>query len=163
MRQTQWVIGLVLLAGLSRLIPHPWNFTAITAMAVFASTYLPNRFLAFLVPALSLFWTDLFLGFHSTMIFVYLAVLIPALFPQKSHLALKFVTGSVGFFVLTNLGVWWTEGLYPLTWQGLVQCFVMALPFYENQILGDVVYSGVLWGAYYSLKQLKTDKSSVAS
>jgi hypothetical protein len=159
MLNTKLIIGLVLFAGISRLIPHPWNFTAVTAMAVFASHKVESRWLAALLPLLSLFWTDLFLAFHSTVVFVYLGVLIPALLPQKTHYALKLVSGSLGFFILTNLGVWWTQGMYPLTTAGLIQCFTAAVPFYENQILGDLVYSGVLMGAFYSLKNLSLFKN----
>jgi hypothetical protein len=160
MQNTKLIIGLVLFAGISRLIPHPWNFTAVTAMAVLASHKLENRGLAAALPLLSLFWTDLFLGFHVTAVFVYLGVLIPVLLPKSTHYAVKLVAGSLGFFVLTNLGVWWSQGLYPLTANGLIQCFTMALPFYENQILGDLVYSAVLWGAFYGLKNLSYFKNA---
>ncbi|MFN8847524.1 MAG: DUF6580 family putative transport protein [Bdellovibrionales bacterium] len=160
MQNTKLIIGLVLFAGISRLIPHPWNFTAVTAMAVLASHKLDNRWLAALLPVLTLFWTDLFLGFHSTALFVYLGVLIPVLLPKSTHYLTKLVTGSLGFFILTNFGVWWAQGLYPLTFEGLIQCFTMALPFYENQILGDVVYSAVLLGAFYGLKNLSFLKNA---
>lgn len=153
MRQTSLIIFLVLIAGLSRLIPHPWNFTALTAMAVFAGQTLENRKWAWLVPLLSLFWTDLILGFHSTMLFVYLGILVPMLLPKSIKTGPALVVGSLSFFVITNLGVWLVQGMYPMTAQGLIECFTMALPFYKNQILGDLIYTAVLFGVFSQAKK----------
>jgi hypothetical protein len=52
------------------------------------------------------------------------------------------------FFVLSNLGVWLMSGMYPLTSAGLVECFVMALPFLQNSVTSTFVFMGLLFGGY---------------
>lgn len=152
MRQISLIFGLILLAGFSRLIPHPWNFTAITAMAVFAGQKLENKKWAWIAPFLSLLWTDLFLGFHSTMIYVYVAALLPVFFPRQIKALPSLLAGSLFFFLFTNLGVWISQDMYTKSWAGLLECYAQALPFYENQILGDLSYAAVLFG-FYALAQ----------
>jgi len=56
------------------------------------------------------------------------------------------LAGSVLFFVLTNLGVWALGSWYPKTWEGLVACYVAAIPFFHNTLLGDAFYSTVFFG-----------------
>jgi hypothetical protein len=73
----------------------------------------------------------------------------------KSHKKFLPVLGtallsSILFFVITNFGVWLTGGgwFYPRTWQGLVECYVMAIPFFRNTLAGDLVFTGVLFGLF---------------
>ncbi len=151
------ILALVLIAGFSRLIPHPWNFTAIGAMALFAGSQMPNKALAFLAPLLSLLWTDAVLGFHGTVFYVYAAVALITIIGfyaqgKFTRIALGSLAGSVLFFTITNLGVWMAGSLYPKTLEGLAQCFAMAVPFFQNQLLGDLFYAGVLFGSYDLLK-----------
>lgn len=151
------VLTLVLVAGLSRLIPHPWNFTAIGAMALFSGTRMPNKALAFLAPLLTLIWTDAILGFHVTAVYVYAAVALITIIgflteDKTSRIVAGSFAGSLLFFTITNLGVWFSQSMYPKTVQGLIECFTMAIPFLGNQVLGDLFYAGVLFGAYKALK-----------
>ena len=151
------VLSLVLVAGFSRLIPHPWNFTAIGAMALFAGTRMPNKALAFLAPFLTLLWTDTILGFHETVVYVYAAVALITIIGfftegKKSAIVAGSVAGSILFFAITNFGVWMVQGMYPHTAAGLLECFTMAIPFFGNQVAGDLFYTGVLFGAYALLK-----------
>lgn len=60
---------------------------------------------------------------------------------------------SVLFFVLTNVGVWATSGLYPRTMIGLVTCFTAALPFVRNTLAGDAIYATALFGGFALLEQ----------
>jgi hypothetical protein len=157
MKNVTLILFLVLVAGVSRLVPHPWNFTAVGAMALFAGARMPHKGLAFLAPFLSLLWTDAVLGFHSTIVFVYAAVALVTIlgFYARDHFR-KVVAGSLLasalFFVITNFGVWMMQDLYAKSFEGLVQCFVMAVPFFGNQVAGDLVYTAALFGAYEGLK-----------
>jgi hypothetical protein len=56
--------------------------------------------------------------------------------------------GAVIFFVVSNFGVWLQSGMYPHTLAGLADCYTLALPFFRNTLTGDLVYSGLLFGAY---------------
>jgi len=153
MKNWIFVLTLVLVAGLSRLIPHPWNFTAVGAMALFAGSRMQHRGLALLAPFLALLWTDAVLGFHITMVYVYGAVALISLlglWAQDSwgRLAGSAFAGSLTFFALTNFGVWMTQGLYEKSLEGLFQCYVMALPFLSMQMAGDLFYGILLFGSY---------------
>jgi hypothetical protein len=56
------------------------------------------------------------------------------------------VTGSLIFFVLTNFAVWAFGTIYSFDWQGLVQCYVAALPFLDKTVIGDLFWNAVLFG-----------------
>lgn len=154
------LILMVLAAAFSRLIPHPWNFTAVGAMAMFGGAYFPSKKQSVLIPLAALFISDLVLGFHSTMIFVYAAFALIGLIgwtlrSQKSIVqvgTLSLVSSAV-FFLVSNFGVWAAGGFYAPTWQGLVQCYVAAIPFLDNQIYGDLFFTATLFGGYEALKR----------
>ena len=102
------LVSFVLIAALTRLIPHPPNFAPITAMSLFAGAYFTKKHLAYLVPILAMVISDLFLGFHTISIFVYLSFALITWFgQQKNKVTPKLVLlGSISFFIISNLGVW---------------------------------------------------------
>lgn len=158
------LIMMVLAAAFSRLIPHVPNVTAVTAMALLGGAYLSHRSLAVIVPLAALFLSDLVLGFHGTMPFVYGSVALISLLSYQGFNGKSFGLGRLGiaslgssslFFLITNLGVWLVDGLYEKTAQGLVTCYVMALPFLGTQMLGDLFYSALLFGSVEALRRLQ--------
>lgn len=161
MNQLFALVLMVLVAAFSRLIPHPWNFTAIGAMALFGGAYFPSKTKSLLIPLAALVLSDLVLGFHNTMLFVYGAFLLTVLVgwtlrEERSVLkvgTLALVTSSI-FFLVSNFGVWMMMGMYPKTWDGLVACYVAAIPFFGNQIGGDLFFAALLFGAYETLKKV---------
>lgn len=147
--------GMILVAALIRLLPHPPNFAPIAAMALFGGAYFNKKAFAFVIPLAALFLTDLFLGFHNTMWAVYLGfILIVGLgmimLKKKSVLTviLASVSASVLFFVLTNLAFWATDTLYPTNLTGLAACYTAAIPFFHNTLIGDLFYTGVMFGMF---------------
>ncbi|OGH17997.1 MAG: hypothetical protein A3F31_02620 [Candidatus Levybacteria bacterium RIFCSPHIGHO2_12_FULL_38_12] len=153
-------ISIILFAVLLRLLPHPPNFAPIAGMALFGGVYLNKKY-ALIVPLLAMFVSDLFIGFHSTILFVYGSFLLTGLIglwirQHKSiqNVILGTLASSVLFFIITNFGVWLVGSLYPKTLQGLVQCYVYALPFFRNTILGDLFYTGVFFGSYEFIKNV---------
>ena len=138
------LFGFVLIAALTRLVPHPPNFAPITAMSLFAGAYFTRKQLAFIVPFLAMLISDLFLGFYTISIFVYLSfAVITWMGQQKNRVTPKLVLlGSVLFFLISNLGVWLLY--YPKTIDGLLTCFTLAIPFFATSLMGDVFYSIVL-------------------
>ena len=142
------LFSFVLIAALTRLVPHPPNFAPITAMSLFAGAYFTRKQLAFivplLVPLLAMVISDLFLGFYTISIFVYLSfAVITWMGQQKNRVTPKLVlVGSVLFFLISNLGVWLLY--YPKTIDGLVTCFALAVPFFATSLLGDIFYSVIL-------------------
>lgn len=163
-------LAIIIVGVLLRLVPHLPNFTPIGAMALFGGMYMDKKF-AFTLPLLALFLSDLFLGFHSTMPFVYVSFLLSGLIGlwiKKNRTGRRMVFGilssSVLFFIITNYGVWLVSGLYQKTPQGLLQTFVMALPFFRNTIFGDLLYTTAfimmyeiykVWSKRFSLRFVK--------
>lgn len=160
MNQLFALILMVLIAAFSRLIPHPWNFTAVGAMALFGGAYFSSKKQSLLIPLAALLLSDLVIGFHSTMLFVYGAFLLTVLVGwtlRDSRTAtrvgtLSLVTSSV-FFLISNFGVWISQGMYPMTGSGLMACYAAAIPFFGNQVLGDLFFSAVLFGGYELAKR----------
>jgi hypothetical protein len=149
------VACMILVAAASRLIPHPPNLASVTAMALFGGAYLSKRRLAFLVPMAALLLSDLVLGFYSRMWVVYgsfaLVVCIGLLLRRRRTpvaIASAALASSILFFVVTNFGVWVFGSLYPKTMEGLLACYVAAIPFFQNTIMGDALYTTVLFGGF---------------
>jgi len=147
------VFGLILIAILTRLLPHPPNFAPITSIALFSGFHFANKRLALFVPLIAMFISDLFIGVHSLMPVIYLSFLLISIlsFYMKSLSISNVVLASTLFFVMSNLGVWYFY--YPLTWAGLTSCFVLAIPFFVNALAGDLFYTSVL---QFSFKKVKT-------
>ena len=138
------LFSFVLIAALTRLVPHPPNFAPITAMSLFAGAYFTRKQLAFTMPLLAMLISDLFLGFYTISIFVYVSfAVITRLGQQKNRVTPKLVLlGSVLFFLISNIGVWLLY--YPKTIDGLVTCFALAIPFFATSLLGDIFYSVIM-------------------
>lgn len=157
-------IVLIILAISSRFLPHLWNFTAITAIALFASNYLGPR-LSISIILISMFISDIFLGFYDyrLMIMVYLSFVlvafIPRLFKNKKLGVVKIagmsISSSVLFFLLTNWAVWYFGAMYSPDLSGLYSSYVAGLPFFRNALLGDLWYTSVLFGSYEFALYLK--------
>lgn len=151
---------------LLRLVPHPWNVTPLEAAALFSGAYVRGRSgLAALVASLAV--SDLILGIHPTLPFTWLSF-VAVFFIGRAlsqaggfKIALGSLAGSVLFFVITNLGVFFVGGLYPMTWQGLADCFVLALPFFRNSVLGNLAYTAVLFGSAHAILRSSVSKAPV--
>ena len=150
---------MIMFAAFSRLLPHPANFAPVAAIALFSGVYV-NRKFALAVPAAAMLLSDMFLGFHSQMVWVYgsfALITIAGIFLKKKmnertgkKLAYIFGTtlfSSVVFFIVTNFGVW-TGGYYGPGINGLIECYVAAVPFFRNSLAGDVFYVAVMFGIY---------------
>jgi hypothetical protein len=151
--------GMIFIAALSRLIPHPPNFTAVAAIALFGGAYFSSRYIAFLLPLVALFITDLIIGFHNTMWAVYLGFILVVLIGMSlknkkkiGSIFLASVSASVLFFIVSNFAVWFAGGLYPKTAKGLILCYTAAIPFFHYNLLGDLFFVGILFGTFEFIK-----------
>lgn len=166
MKNSLWLIGIILIAALTRLVPHPANFTPITAMALASGAYFGRKSLGFLVPLASLFISDLIIGFYPGMFLNYLTMILVAVIGSHFCRTLKIkeiigstVLGSVIFFIVSNFGVWFFDNLYAKDFSGLVVCYVNAIPFFGNTLAGDLTYSAVIFASAYAL----TSRRAIAS
>ena len=178
MQLIQKIIGplfIILIAVLIRLFPHAPNFTPIAAMALFGGAYLSKKY-SLVVVFLSLVISDYLLLYihpfasnfidvskiysplaiiHSSTVLVYLCFLIIALIGiwLSSHKSAKNVItaslfSSILFFFVTNFNFFYPASLYPKTISGLVESYVMALPFFKNTLMGDLFYTSLFFGAF---------------
>lgn len=155
----QALFGLICAGMFTRMIPHPPNFTALVATGLFAGFYFNRIQYSIAMIFITMFLSDLMIGFHQLMPFVYLSLCIPIVL---GHLSKKYspikgvigasLIGSLSFFFITNFAVWAFTSLYPKTLTGLAFCFEMALPFLGNQIGGDLFYSALIFSAFFVLK-----------
>lgn len=146
----------IVIGAIVRFLPHPPNVTPIAALALVGGAYLDRR-IAFALPLGALFLSDVVLGFHDLMIYVYGSFLLIGLLGvwvsrRRSVLRMTAATlsGSILFFGVTNFGVW-ISGMgivYPMTFEGLVECYTMAIPFFRNGLLGDVFFAGVFFSVF---------------
>ena len=156
------LIIMILCAAATRLIPHPPNFTPLGAIAMFGGAYFASRRAAFAVPLLAMFLSNAALGlmkygykvvpllpwvYGSFILIICLGLLLRGR-KSPAKVATAALSSSVLFFVITNFGVWLGSTRYPQTPEGLLACYVAALPYFQNTLLGDAVYTTVLFGGF---------------
>jgi hypothetical protein len=154
-------LSLIIFAiAMFRLLPHPPNVSPVAAMALFGGAYFSDKRVAFLVPFLALLLSDIMLGLHDTMAYVYagFALTVAIGFWLRNNInigriAFAAVGSSVLFFVVTNFGAWVTSGLYPMTAEGLMQAYIAAIPFFQNSLLGNLVFTALLFAGFAALQR----------
>ena len=147
------ILSLIALAVITRLLPHPPNVAPITAIALFGGSRFDDKKMAFLLPLLCMFISDIFLGFSVITPFVYLSfMMISYIGINSKNISNGTILGSSTlFFLLTNFGVWMLG--YPFTLAGLVSCYTMALPFFVNTIIGDLFFTHALSYSFSTIKK----------
>jgi hypothetical protein len=154
-------IGMVVLGACARLLPHPWNFTPLIAIGLFAGSQARFAATGVLATLSALALSDAVMGFYGGFWYVYGAMLIPVLLGRLIRnrdgvlaIVAAALGSSVSFFLITNFMVWATYSLYPHTIAGLAACFAAGIPFYQNQLLGDAFYTVALFGGHAALSRL---------
>ena len=155
------VIGFVIMAVLIRLLPHPPNFTPITALALFGGTTFKNKWLGISLPLIAMGLSDVYLGFYGISYWVYGSFLLISILGtiwKKIKVKNVFIASLI-FFIITNFGVWLMG--YPKTIEGFVLCYTLAIPFFINSLLGDLFFSYLLkWSFRYSENKILARSSS---
>jgi len=150
------ILLLLTLGIATRFLPHPANFTAIGAIALFGGLYLPKKW-AILAPITLMLVSDIFIGFYSwqIMLSVYAGFVVMGLIGLQVRKNKKFSTvlggtilGSILFFLLTNFAVWVFGTMYTHNLAGLMQSYYMAIPFFKNSLMANLLYTGILVGSY---------------
>jgi hypothetical protein len=147
-------LGLIVIGVLSRLIPHPPNVTAVVGASLLAAYGIRNLWAAALVPIAIMALGDLVLGWHGSALFTYAGMLATTFIGRRLIHEVSVVRlGTVGFlssaafFLISNFGVW-AGGYYGYSLEGLVACYVAAIPFWGYSLLGDLGSTAVLFGLY---------------
>lgn len=151
-----FIISLIFFAAIFRLIPHWPNFTPVAAIAIFSGAYINKKYLAIMIPLSALFLSDLILGFHNTMIAVYISFVLTVsigFILSKNIKIINILTASVAatalFFLITNLAAWYANPIYSQDFKGLLFSYYMGLPFLINNLLGDIFFTFALFGSFY--------------
>ena len=165
------LVGMILLAALSRLLPHPPNFSPVEAIALFGGAHFARKWTALWIPLAAMFVSDIALGLLNGGLYadyflgadfwlVYLCIALSTVlgFALRGRVNVLRVggyslVGSLLFFLVTNFGVWAGSGMYPRTGGGLVAAYVAGLPFFQNTVAGTLFYGAALFGAFAWLRR----------
>ena len=151
-----FVLVLIVLAASLRISGVlPYNFTPIAAIALFGGAMFSNRTLAFMAPLSIMFLSDLFIGFHSSLIAVYAAfiaiVFIGQVIRTNPTMLRAFggaLASSILFFLVTNASAWWVLPEYTKDFSGLLNSYAAGVPFFRGTLTGDLLFTAVLFGSY---------------
>ena len=156
-----FITSAIIIAATSRLFPHIPNFTPIAAMALFGGVYFSDKRLAFIIPLLAMFISDVALelitgwGFHNTIVYVYVAFILTSiigLYVKRNTTASSIlgasVLSSLLFFIITNFGVWAATGMLGGA-AGLGTTYGLGIPFFAPTVLGDLFFNALLFGAFF--------------
>jgi hypothetical protein len=166
--------ALILLCAFSRIIPHIPNFSPLGAIGLFGAAHFSKKWQAFLIPIAATWLSDLFINnviyaqyypkftwFYEGFYWQYGSYLIITLtglgILNKINIP-KVLTGTLAstaiFFLVSNFGCWIGSTTYPQNFGGLITCYAAGIPFLKGTLLGDLFYSGMLFGTF-ALAQYK--------
>lgn len=154
---------IILLAVFARIIPHPPNFVPIGGLALFSGANYKKKS-AIVIPLLAMFLSDIFLGFHKTMPYVYVSFIIIFFIGRLiknnkwQSIFMASLISSVLFFVITNFGVWETGTMYQKNLAGLMQSYAFGIPFFRNTLISDLFYSFSFFYGYRFLSDFNLKK-----
>lgn len=139
----------------ARLLPHAPGVWPCAASALFTGRMLRIPALAVVVPLAAVLLSNVALAGDDwrVTLAVGAAITLPAFagmmarrWQGATSVIAAMLSCSLIFFATTNFAVWAFGSLYAHTWQGLVQCYVAALPFLDKTVLGDLFWTAVLFG-----------------
>lgn len=144
-------IGIFLLLGVSRLVPHPPNFTNLIALSFYIPVLFGRKFIPIIL--FSYLITDFIIGMHNLTFFTWGSVVVIGIFSGFFKNALKnrffgVFLSSIIFFIISNFGVWLLGG-YEYNLSGLVLCYFMAIPFFTNTLISTIIYSVIIEVVYF--------------
>jgi hypothetical protein len=171
-KENRWrpaALALTVLGVVSRLVPHPWNFSAVGSASLFSGARL-SGWQAYLIPVAIMAITDPILNavnhvalFSYMQLFIYGSFLLSVgigrrLWSTESmpRIALASLLSSTQFFLISNFGVWIGSAQFAHTAPGLAACYAVAIPFFAYTVFGDLFFAGVIFGlhAWLSRTQL---------
>ncbi len=165
--QNKVLIGLVIAAFISRVAPHYPNFTAMGALAFMGANQNKGLFKSIALTFGVLMVSDLFINnivypsgsfvmMYKGSLFTYAGFTIYAVAGRYAKTGAKGITaliaGSIGFFLMSNLGVFLSEfSLFPRTISGLAATYAAAIPFYAPELISTALFSAIAYAAEIKL------------
>ena len=171
-------ILMILAAALSRLVLYPHNFSPIIGMAIFGGAVIKDKRLAFALPLLAMFLSDVlfevfnvaqgFWGWGQLLHYGIYALITCFGFLLKKiniiNVAGFSIAGSLIFFLLSNTVFFITDNpvyhTYTQSFSGYKDCLMGGLPFLKNSLLTDLVYAAILFGGYYLMEKEVFNKAT---
>lgn len=155
----------ILVGMVGRLVPHIANVTPLTSMSLLAGAML-SRKQSLLVILVTMLFSDIAIGllFHYPLfgawsIFTYSGFALITVFGSRLTLQTKvmnaigmLVISTLFFWIWTNFGAWLLSGMYPRTISGFWTCYVMALPFLRNALIGSLIWFVVLFSCFRMIR-----------
>ncbi len=172
---------LIVIAALSRVILYPHNFSPIIGMAIFSGAVIKDRRLAFALPILSMFLSDVifevsgiadgFWGWGQLVGYGILALITVIAFSMKKINVLSVAGYSIGssllFFFLSNSAFFVFDNpiyhTYTQDFKGYIDTLIGGLPFLKTGVIADLAYSTVLFGTYFLVKHYALNKKEVTA
>ena len=158
--RTILALSLVVAGVVLRVIPHPWNFAPIGAIALFGGARFDRKWMGIALPLITMFIGDAFIGFHSAMPVIYatyalIAVIGMFLRNRRSIAAIggASLLSSTIFYLTTNFWVWARGTTYAKTFAGLITCYVAAIPYFERTIASDLLFSAIFFGVFAAVER----------
>ena len=176
------VVSIIVVAVISRLILHPYNFAPFGAIALFSGALIHNRYAAVLWPCIAAWISGVILNntlyagmfpdftwFDYNIFWQCLAYALTTLVGWKMlksiasavRLGIAALSSSLIFFVISNFGYWTTGLFYTKDLTGLITCYISALPFYPASLAGDLLYTGAMFGIFYWVQKRFLSPQSV--
>lgn len=154
-------IGIFLALAASRFIPHPPNFTSLIALSFYIPILFGIKFLPILI--MSFILTDLIIGFHGVTLFTWGTIILIGLMAKffVSNIKMRIAGALLGaclFYLITNFGVW-SLGSYGYNLEGLISCYVLAIPFFGNSLIGTLIFSSLIELIYVNVNKKKIIKN----
>ena len=171
--RTGILVAIIFLAAFSRLIPHLPNFSPLGAIGLFGAAYFSKKWQALFLPIAATWLSDLFINnvvyaqyypkftwFYEGFYWQYGSYLLIALAGFLIFKKVKTSTVLMGalasttiFYLVSNLGCWIGSTVYAQNFGGLMTCYAAGIPFIKGTLLGDLFYSGVLFGSFALMQQ----------
>ena len=146
MKDLKIALAIFIALSVSRFIPHPPNFTSLMALsfyipAIFGIRYLPMLIISFVI-------TDLIIGFHNVTFFTWGSVILIGLMSKffiknTTNRIIGALIGACLFFIVTNFGIW-SLGSYGYSFEGLIKCYTLAIPFFGNTLISTLIFSAMI-------------------
>ncbi len=160
---------LIVVASVCRVL----NFAPQIAMAVFGGAAIKDKKLAFALPLVSMFFSDVLYevlfqygvtaygGFYEGQVSNYIAIGLTVIVGfwiknvNRGKVTLAALSGTTFYFLVSNFFVWIGGGGLdrPHTFAGLLQCYGDALPFYRTALLNTWIFSAILFWGYYLIQR----------
>lgn len=154
-------LALTVIGVVSRLVPHPWNFTPVGSASLFSGARV-SGWQAYLIPLAIMAITDPILNavnhvplFSYMQFFIYFSFVLSVVIGRRlwssenmPRIALASLINSTQFFLITNFGVWVGSTQFAHTAAGLGACYVVAIPFFAYTVFGDLFFAGAIFGVY---------------